>query len=270
MSINTNVSSFMSRVNLENTSGKLADSVQKLSTGFRINSASDDAAGMAIATRMTSQIRGMEVAKRNTQDGISFTQTAESAMGVQMDQLQRARELAVQASNGSLSGTDRTKLSTESSALMAELNEVATKTEFNGNKLLDGSVTTVDFQVGANAGDTRTVALTDTKASTLGVDSLDLSTAAKATAAITSIDAAIDKISDGRSSLGSSQNRLESTIDNLNVSLTNSTASRSRIEDTDYAAEVANMTKQQILQQAGVAMMSQANSIPQSILSLLR
>jgi flagellin len=284
----------------------LAKSLERLSSGQRINSASDDAAGMAIASRMTAQIKGMDAAKRNTQDGISLTQTAEGAMGVQVEQLQRTRELAVQASNGMLSQSDRDKLNTEAVALMAELNEVATNTNFNGNKLLDGSISSVELQVGANTGETRTINLIDTDADTLNVTGetftitgttgaevwasdvsgvaattagTDGATAAKhinlqtqdnAQAALTTLDSALDTVQGGRSNMGAYQNRLEQTTANLDVSINNTTASRGRIQDADFAKETADMTKNQILSQAGVAMLSQANQLPQNVLSLLR
>jgi len=312
--ITTNVTSLVAQNNLDKSSNNLAKSLERLSSGQRINSASDDAAGMAIASRMTAQIRGMDAAKRNTQDGISLTQTAEGAMGVQVEQLQRTRELAVQASNGMLSQSDRNKLNTEAVALMAELNEVAEKTKFNGNALLDGSIADVVLQVGANTGETRTVTLVDTSTDKLLVQGetftvadqgtldvaddiwgtnatggsvglthaafnstitttaghINLQTQLNAQEAITSLDTALDSVQTGRSNMGAYQNRLEQTITNLDVSINNTSASRGRIQDADFAMETANMTKNQILSQAGVAMLSQANSLPQSVLSLIK
>ncbi len=268
--ITTNVTSLQAQNNLDKSSTALAKSLERLSSGQRINSASDDAAGMAIASRMTAQIRGMDMAKRNTQDGISLVQTAEGAMGVQVEQLQRTRELAVQASNGMLSSSDRGKLNTEATALMEELDEIATGTKFNGNNILNAA-TTFKVQVGANAGETRDITMVDTQASTLSVDTLDLATSvATASAAITAIDAALDTVQSGRSNMGAYQNRMEQTITNLDVSINNQTASRGRIQDADFAKETADMTKNQILAQAGVAMLSQANQLPQNVLSLLR
>ncbi len=263
------MNSLYSQKYLEKSSKELSKSIEKLSSGFRINSAADDAAGMAIASRMTAQIRGMDMAKRNTQDGISMVQTAEGAMGVQVEQLQKARELAVQAANGTLSASDRTKLNTEASGLMSELNEIATDTQFNGNNLLD-SGNTFKLQVGANSGETRDVETIDTKSATLGVDAIDLSTTASASTAIDTIDAALETIQSARADMGSYQNRLEQTISSLNVSISNATASRSRIRDTDYAKETAAMTKSQILAQAGIAMLTQANQMPQNILAMLK
>ena len=285
--ISTNVTSLVAQNNLDKSSSNLAKSLERLSSGQRINSASDDAAGMAIASRMTAQIRGMDAAKRNTQDGISLVQTAEGAMGVQVEQLQRTRELAVQASNGMLSESDMNKLNTEAVALMSELNEVATKTKFNGNEILTSgaAATAVTLQVGANQGETREVQLVDTTAATLKVtgetfatgsvgttsaDKINLQSAANAQNAITTIDVALDTVQTGRSNMGAYQNRLEQTITNLDVSVNNQSASRGRIQDADFAKETAEMTKNQILQQAGVAMLSQANQLPQNVLSLLR
>ena len=286
--ITTNVTSLQAQNNLDKSSSALAKSLERLSSGQRINSASDDAAGMAIASRMTAQIRGMDAAKRNTQDGISLVQTAEGAMGVQVEQLQRTRELSVQASNGMLSFEDRTKLNTEAVALMDELNKIATETNFNGNKLLDGSIASMIVQVGANATETRDITFVDTTAATLLVAGESFATAAAASAsgttagsinlqnvtnaseAITTIDAALDAVQSGRSNMGAYQNRLEQTISNLDVSINNASASRGRIQDADFAKETADMTKNQILAQAGVAMLSQANQLPQNVLSLLR
>lgn len=303
--ITTNVTSLTAQNNLDKSSANLAKSLERLSSGQRINSAADDAAGMAIASRMTAQIKGMDAAKRNTQDGISLTQTAEGAMGVQVEQLQRTRELAVQASNGMLSQSDRNKLNTEAVALMSELDEVATKTTFNGNKLLDGTVASVELQVGANNGETRTMNLVDTTAATLNVQGetftdsgtvavpswdtdataavetattiaatttgyINLQSQDNAQAALDVIDTALDTVQGGRSNMGAYQNRLEQTITNLDVSINNTSASRGRIQDADFAKETANMTKNQILSQAGVAMLSQANQLPQNVLTLIR
>ncbi len=287
--ITTNVTSLQAQNNLDKSSTALAKSLERLSSGQRINSASDDAAGMAIASRMTAQVRGMDMAKRNTQDGISLVQTAEGAMGVQVEQLQRTRELAVQASNGMLSEADRTKLNTEAVALMDELDEIAQGTNFNGNKLLDGSndtaATAMKVQVGANAGETRDIVFVDTSAATLKVtgeafavgsvavtsaNKINLQSVTNASNAITTIDAALDTVQSGRSNMGAYQNRMEQTITNLDVSINNASASRGRIQDADFAKETADMTKNQILAQAGVAMLSQANQLPQNVLSLLR
>ena len=303
--ISTNITSLQAQNNLDKSSSALAKSLERLSSGQRINSASDDAAGMAIASRMTAQIRGMDAAKRNTQDGISMVQTSEGAMGVQVEQLQRTRELAVQASNGMLSVEDRSKLNTEAVALMDELNKIATETNFNGNKLLDGSITNMVVQVGANAGETRDIVFVNTTALALNVqgetfvnngttaapswdtdatagvetlaaigataaDHVNLQTVTNASAAITTIDAALDAVQSGRSNMGAYQNRMEQTITNLDVSINNASASRGRIQDADFAKETADMTKNQILAQAGVAMLSQANQLPQNVLSLLR
>ena len=380
--ITTNVTSLVAQNNLSKASESLASNLERLSSGQRINSASDDAAGMAIASRMTSQITGMEMAKRNTQDAISMTQTAEGAMGVQVEQLQRVRELAVQASNGMLNATDRNKLENEADALIQELDKVATETNYNGNSLLAGEQD-ITFQVGADKGDTRTVALVDTRSSVLGtkgtvtassdgantfdantdanftvamataeqahksgtdfttnnnitmavdgtmtggnfssfevgdtgtitvyedkglateiatdmqitvtnndavagqfsveytdtagtgdaLSKMDISTAEGAMAAIEAVDNALDTVQTARSNMGTYQNRFEQVTDNLNSSIQNTSAARGRIQDTDFAKETADMTKNQILSQAGVSMLSQANQLPQNVLSLLR
>jgi len=419
--ISTNVTSLVAQTNLAKSSTALAGNLERLSSGQRINSASDDAAGMAIASRMTSQIRGNEMAKRNTADAISMTQTAEGAMGVQVEQLQRARELAVQSANGMLASSDRAKLDNEQNALMAEFDKVATETTFNDNELLDGSgAATVSFQVGANSNETRDVTMVNTTAAALthsfvsggvaaqtavdaqsavsadiyaaqgqidaatagkidlsamvnagdtltvksgstafgatdGTLTLDSSTglvdittiaggtpgttknavyelkdangnvkselsfesvvtaaaagtveltahtavaatekqdavAAIAAGTVTSqnlttmslttqqgaldsidvIDAALDTVQTARSNMGTYQNRFEQVSANLDVSIANTSASRGRIQDADFAKETADMTKNQILSQAGVAMLSQANQLPQNVLSLLR
>ena len=377
--ISTNVTSLVAQNNLSKATGSLASNLERLSSGQRINSASDDAAGMAIASRMTAQIKGMEMAKRNTQDAISMTQTAEGAMGVQVEQLQRVRELSVQASNGMLNAGDREKLNNEATSLVSELDKVATETNYNGNSLLAGAQD-ITFQVGADNGDTRTVKLVDTRSSVLGTsgtvtassngatsfdantdanftvamasaekahksgtdfsssvtmdaagtmtggdfsayevgdtgtitvyedkglateiatdmqitvtnnsaagefsveytgtagsgDSLakmDISTAEGAMAAIESVDNALDTIQTSRSNMGSYQNRFDQVTDNLNTSIQNTSAARGRIQDADFAKETAEMTKNQILSQAGVSMLSQANSMPQNVLALLR
>jgi flagellin len=382
--ISTNVTSLVAQSNLAKSSTALAGNLERLSSGQRINSASDDAAGMAIASRMTSQIRGNEMAKRNTADAISMVQTAEGAMGVQVEQLQRARELAVQSANGMLADSDRQKLDNEQDALIQEFDKVATETTFNENSLLDGSISAgVQFQVGANANETRIVDLVDTRAASLGgtestttsvagatfnitqaaaitggaaastvltqvgtdgsdfsglmeidntnaattgttvkfsatatsltngesgtiqvtdangetadlkitvtdatakefsveyVDvagtgslaSMDITTQTSANEAITTIDTALDSLQTARSDMGTYQNRFEQVSSNLDVSLANTSAARGRIQDADFAKETADMTKNQILSQAGVAMLSQANQLPQNVLSLLR
>ena len=390
--INTNVASLNAQRNLESSSSNLNKSIERLSSGLRINSASDDAAGMAIASRMTSQVRGMEQASRNTSDAVSLTQTAEGAMGEQVEMLQRVRELAVQSSNGMLSASDRTKLDNEAQALISEIDRVAKTTSFNGVNLLDGASdisngTGADFQIGSNAGQSlkvetenttkeglqlddynttgatgatvtnatdaetfyiesditgsavateisiaaqadaasKTEALIDAineKTSTTGVlavagtagvelrtaegvtvsvdeddsgtaygtaagtaasdlglaaatmtasgNELDISSQDGAKTAILQIDDALDTIQSARSEMGTYQNRLEATTSNLSTQIQGVSGAKSRIEDADFASETAKMTRNQIMSQAGVSMLSQANALPQNVLSLLR
>ena len=271
MIINTNISSLVSRSNLNKANNNLNDVMQQLSSGKRINSAKDDAAGLAIATRMQSRSNGMEVAMRNANDGISMIQTAESALGSVSNILQRMRELAVQANNGTNSATDKTSIQSEIDQLVAEIGNIATKTEFNGVKLLDGSQANVTLHIGNEAGDTLDVALSNATAATLGVDALDVETNGTTTAAaITAITAALDDVSTARAEFGAFQNRLEFTIDNLSSGRTNLEASRSRIEDADMAKASSDMAKNKVLVQSGVAMLSQANQSPQMVLQLLQ
>ena len=373
--INTNLASLNTQRNLGASQASLNTSIQRLSTGLRVNSAKDDAAGLAIAERMSSQIRGLNVAARNANDGVSLAQTAEGSLGKIGDMVQRMRELAVQSSNATNSNTDRAALQAEVSQLKLEIDRVATTATFNGTKLLDGSFTAAKFQVGANADEAITVAgitnaqlagmgvvnraatqsstaITDLTATALGdltingidigvlnaagttqerqaqiVDainristttgvgaffdtqnnviamtssatitltgaagaqvgfvaadsavaaasanmaSLDISSYGGAQLAMQQADAALTQINGARANLGAVQSRFESAIANIQIASENSTAARSRIMDTDFAAETAAMTRAQILQQAGTAMLSQANQLPQQVLSLLR
>jgi flagellin len=375
--INTNIASLNAQRNLNSSQTSLTTSLQRLSSGLRINSAKDDAAGLAIATRFSSQINGLNQAARNANDGISLAQTAEGALGTVTDNLQRIRDLSVQSANATNSLSDRQAMNTEAQQLMSEINRVATTTSFNGVKLLDGSFSSQDFQVGANAGETITVSsianaqssalgstsvatmngvqatgyatavvagnltingtdigplaaaatqqgrvaqvkdainaisaqthvaasvdsssgnLVLTSASTItvggtaapatvGIDpahaaatvatttgfaSLDLSSAAGASLAIGYMDSALASVNNSRATLGAVQNRFSSVVTNLQTTSENFSASRSRIQDTDFASETANLTRAQILQQAGTAMLAQANSLPQTVLSLLK
>lgn len=268
--INTNVMSLNAQRNLSSSSNDLGTSIQRLSTGLRINSAKDDAAGLAISERFTSQIRGLNQAVRNANDGISLAQTAEGAMVEVTNNLQRIRELAVQSANGTNSASDQDALQAEVTERLAEIDRIATQTDFNGTALLDGTFSAVDFQVGANAGDTiQITAINDMQTAGLSVDAVDIGDGGDASAAITSIDAALATVNSDRAYLGAVQNRFESTIANLQTTSENLSASRSRIQDTDFAAETANLTRGQILQQAGTAMLAQANAAPQNVLSLL-
>lgn len=236
--------------------------MQRLSSGLRINSSKDDAAGLAIATRMDSQVRGQQVAIRNANDAISFAQVAEGGLAKQTDALQRMRELAVQSINGTNTSTDRANLNAEFTQLTAEVTRLATATKFNGTTVFGATQT---FQVGADAGDTITTA--SVAAATISGSVTD---AAAASAALTAIDAALTSANTNRATLGAIQNRFESVVSNLNVSVENQSAAKSRIMDADFAAETANLTRGQILQQAGTAMLAQANSLPNNVLSLLR
>ncbi|PCJ88935.1 MAG: flagellin [Thiotrichaceae bacterium] len=384
LTINTNVASLNAQRNLSSSSMNLATSLERLSSGLRINSAKDDAAGLAISERMTTQIRGMNVAMRNASDGVSLAQTAEGSLDSVSDALQRIRELAVQSANATNSDSDRAALNAEAQQLKSEVDRVATQTNFNGVKLLDGSFTNQTFQVGANAGETiavsgivdakssalgttdiatqsgiastanaatlvtgtdftitnaagNAIALNDfttgataatnatavaaaineksgetgvfatidsaaptvveltsdhdfttataataavaitgfagaanTTVATVGFDTLDLSTAGGANLAIQYMDSALTAVNTARADLGAIQTRFESVVNNLAINSENTSAARGRILDADFALETANLTKNQILQQAGTAMLAQANQIPQNVLSLLR
>ncbi len=272
-SINTNVMSLNAQRNLSASSGALATSMQRLSSGLRVNSAKDDSAGLAIAERMNAQVKGMNVAIRNANDGISLAQTAEGALGKVGDSLQRMRELAVQSANATNSTTDRANLNTEYQALNAEVTRVLTGTKFNGNDLLSTADSKV-FQVGANnvATDQITVSTTalQSGAGVAAVTASVITDAATSLASMNSLDTAINEITTARASFGAVQNRFDSVISNLQVASENQAASRGRIMDADFATETSNLSRGQILQQAGTAMIAQANQLPQGVLSLLR
>jgi len=270
--VQTNVASLNGQRNLSSSTNALSTSMQRLSSGMRINSAKDDAAGLQISNRLTSQINGLGVAQRNAQDGISMAQTAEGALGESTAILQRMRDLAVQSANGSNSDEDRLSLNKEVTALQTELTRIAEKTSFGDRSLLQGSFGGgVEFQVGAKANETITVTIGSMGASAIGVSAgaVGVSTAASAQNAIDKIDTAIATIDSQRADLGAIQNRFEHTISNLANVQENVSASRSRIRDTDFATETAAMTRNQILQQAGTSILAQANQLPQSALSLL-
>ncbi len=277
LTINTNVPSLNAQRNLTSSSADLATSLQRLSSGLRINSAKDDAAGLAISSRMTTQINGMNVAMRNANDGVSLAQTAEGSLASVSDALQRIRELAVQSVNATNSGTDRAALNTEAQQLVAEIDRVAAQTNFNGVKLLNGSFANQTFQVGANSGETIVVAaIADATSATLfatattTAGSIDLANALDADDAILVMDVALEAVNTARAGLGALQSRFESVVSNLAINAENTSAARGRIMDADFAAETASLTRNQILQQAGTAMLAQANQIPQNVLSLLR
>jgi flagellin len=270
--VSTNTASLNGQNNLSRSTGALQTSMQRLSSGMRINSAKDDAAGLQISNRLTSQINGLGVAQRNAQDGISMAQTAEGALQESTNILQRMRDLSVQAANGSNSVADRGSMNKEIVALQTELTRISDKTTFGDRELLSGSFSAgVTFQVGAKANETITVTIGDMDAAKLSVDAavLNVNTQTGAQSAITSIDAAIKKVDGQRADLGAVQNRFEHTINNLANVQENVSASRSRIRDTDFATETAQMTKNQILQQAGTSILAQANQLPQAALSLL-
>jgi flagellin len=280
MQINTNLAANNAYRNLSNTQNDLSKSLEKLSSGLRINRAADDAAGLAISEGLKSQVNGMGVAARNAQDGISVIQTAEGSLTEAHSILQRVRDLAVQAGNDSNSEAARTAIKTEVNALGEELTRIGSSTNFNGTTLLDGATSgdgtgKMAFQVGAGAtpaNDTITVTLTGADIKTMGatIGALTFDTAANAQSSITAADLAIGTVSTERSKLGAVQNRFESVIKNLQVSKENLSAANSRIRDTDMAEEMVKFTKANILSQAGTAMLAQANQSGQGVLQLLR
>jgi len=265
MQINTNVNSLNAQRNLTSSQNSLAVSMQRLSSGLRVNSAKDDAAGLAIADRMNAQIRGINVAIRNANDGISLAQTAEGALATVTDALQRMRELAVQAQNGSNGTSDRINLDAEYQALSAEITRIAAQTKFNGTAIIGASAGAQTFQVGANNGDTLTV--TTTQVTTV---TGDLLTAGAASTAVAALDTKLDTITTNRASYGAAMSRLGFAISNLAITGENQSAARGRIMDADFAAETANLSRAQILQQAGSAMVAQANQLPNQVMALLR
>jgi flagellin len=264
--INSNVEAFNAHRQLAMTSDKAAKSMERLSSGYRINRAADDAAGLAISEKLRGQIRGLSQAQRNAQDGVSLVQTAEGSLNEVHSMLQRVRELAVQYQNGTLSTSDQAAITAEAQQLSQEIERIGKGADFNGNKLLNGPGT-ISFQVGANDGDiiaVTTASLGGTIGGTVG--NIDVTS----TTAIAGIDKAITAVSSLRSSFGAVQNRLEHTLNNLATYQENLTASESRIRDVDMASEMVEFSKNQILQQAGTSMLAQANQAPQAVLSLLR
>jgi flagellin len=270
--VNTNVTSINAQRNLASVSDRLGSNFRRLSTGLRISTAADDAAGLAISERLRSQVRSLEQAKRNANDGISFVQTAEGALNEVSSILTRLRELAVQSSNGSVSNQDKETLDEEFQSLVNEINRIGRSTEFNGIKLLDGSSSSISFQVGFGTTtgiDTIAVSLSAALSTTLSLNSLDIGSGGATTTAITNIDTAINTISSLRGSLGAIQNRLGSTINNLAIQVENLSSAESRIRDVDVAYETAQLTRNSILQQASISVLAQANAQPQSALTLL-
>ena len=265
MTINSNIVSLNAQRNLTMSQSSLATSMERLSSGLRVNSAKDDAAGLAIATRQNAQVRGIAVAIRNANDGISLAQTAEGALATITDALQRMRELAVQAQNGSNGTGDRANLNTEYQQLSQEITRIASQTKFNGTAIVGASAGAQVFQVGPNGGDTLTIT-TSTVTTVAG----DLTTAANASTAVGAIDTSLDTINTSRATYGAAMSRFSMAIQNLQITGENMAAARGRIMDADFAAETANLSRAQILQQAGSAMVAQANQLPNQVLALLR
>ena len=280
LTINTNIASLNAQRNLNASQGSLATSMQRLSSGLRVNSAKDDAAGLAIAERMNAQVRGMNVAVRNANDGISMSQTAEGALSQVGNGLQRMRELAVQARNSTNSSSDKDSLNKEFAQLQAEISRVLGGTTFNGKHILGADATSLTFQIGANtsADDTITIStsnMTLDPTITAVTNSLTALIDASATSGaigtvIDNIDKALDNINDTRATFGATQSRFDAIITNLQVGVENQSAARSRIMDADFASETANMSRAQVLQQAGTAMVAQANQLPNQVLKLLQ
>ena len=262
--IQTNIEAYDAHRNLVNTENSLAQSMQRLSSGYRINSAADDAAGLAISERLRAQIGGLDQAQRNIQDGVSLVQTAEGSLTQVHAMLQRIRDLAVQYQNGTLSTTDKQAIQSEVNQLSSEIERIGSSAQFNGISLLS-SATTISFQVGANNGDVISVTMISL-GSTVNTASFSLASST----GISSIDAAINAVSAADATFGAVENRLNYTLSNASIYEENLTSSESRIRDVDMASEMVNFTKLQILQQAGTSMLSQANQLPQSILTLLR
>jgi len=276
--INTNLASLNAQRNLSGTQGQLSTAIQRLSSGLRVNSAKDDAAGLAIANRMDAQARGMNVAIRNANDGISLSQVAEGALGKVSDMLQRMRELAVQSANATNTAADRLSLNAEYRQLGDEIDRTLQSTRFNGQAILAGDAGGLSFQIGANSATTDRLSITTSNmaanpsiaAVSVSTSMISGTTGGTATAAISTIDAALDTVNAERATYGAVQNRFEAVIANLQIASENQTAARSRIVDADFAKETAALTRAQILQQAGTAMLAQANQVPQQVLQLLQ
>lgn len=271
--INTNVSALRAQNNSRVASQMQSQAMERLSSGKRINAAKDDAAGLAIATRMDANARGLTQAIRNANDGISLAQTADSAAGSISDILVRMRELALQASTGTNGTTDRAAVQTEVAALISQIGDVASRTTFNGNTLINGGTSTTagfDIQTGLNATEVVNIRIANLNATGLGVATLDFSTAAGATGALATLDTAIQTVATERANLGAQQNRLSSAVDNLTSGVTNLAESKSRIEDADFSVESTNLAAAGILAQASTAMLAQANQSSQGVMNLLR
>ena len=271
MSVRTNIASMTAAGQLGRTNKGLTNSLSKISSGMRINSASEDAAGLGVATNLESQVISTRQAMRNTNDGISIIQTAESAANEVTDILQRMRELAVQSSSETLADTERSFITDEFNQLRSEVSRIASVTEFNGLQLADGTTSSLSVQVGIqNASSSRIdIQLGDLTTSGLGIDSLDLSSVTSARASIDSLDTALNSVNSFRSQFGAVQNRLDSALNNSQINVEALSGASSQIMDTDFATETSNLTKLQIMQQAGVASLAQAKNINQSVISLL-
>jgi len=271
--VNTNIASINAQRNTAQVTTRLARNYQKLSTGLRISTAADDAAGLAISERLRSQVRSLSQASRNANDGISLVQVGEGALNEVSNILVRLRELTIQSANGSSSTADKNTIKEEFDSLVNEVNRIAQSTEFNGIRLLDGSSTSVTFQVGINTTanvDQLDVSLTPALSTSLGLSSLDVGSGGSTSTAILAIDSAINAVSQLRGKFGSLQNRLQSTIANLGVASESLSAAESRIRDVDVAYETAELTRNNILQQASISILAQANQQPQSALTLLQ
>ena len=272
--VNTNINALFAQNALKVNGRELSKSMQQLSSGSRINSSGDDAAGLAIVSTMTAQIRGLNQAVRNANDGISMLQTAEGAMNTQSNILQRMRELAIQASTATYSSAQRGYLQTEFSALTTQISNIASQTTWNGVYILDGTGGTsgsFDIQVGTSSGQTVTVTIANVTTSSSGLSvSGDISTSSGATTALSVIDDALDTLNDARATIGAGINQLTYAADNMTNMIQNYAASRSQIADTDYATATSNMARAQIIQQAATAMLAQANQAPQYVLMLLK
>ncbi|MBM3976318.1 MAG: flagellin FliC [Planctomycetes bacterium] len=267
--VNTNIASMTSQRNLGAVTDRLQGNYSRLSSGLRIATAADDAAGLGISERMRSQIRSLAQNARNALDGISLAQSAEGALNETSNTLVRMRELAIQASNGTLSAADRATIDSEFQALKEEIDRIAAETEFNGIALLDGSTTTVEIQVGLDSGDVITIDLQDVTTTTMGISTTGVTTVTAASDSLALIDNAITTLNTTRGDMGAAQNRILSSYRSINNTKENLSAAESRIRDVDVAAETADLSRNSIMQQAAVAILSQANTQPQLALSLL-
>jgi flagellin len=273
--INTNILSMTAQANLNHTQNSLATSVERLSSGLRINSAMDDPAGLAISTRMGTQVSGMQVAMRNANDAISLSQVADGTLGTVSNMLQSMRDLAVQAANGTNGTSDLANLQTEFTSLAGEINRELSQTTFNGKAVLGSDAGTTSYQVGANANQSVNLVTTNLASSgsvtTVTLDTTSIAAGGSTAAAmITSIDSALTAVNTERAKYGADESEFQGVISNLQIGVTNQSAAESRIRDADYAQETASLTRAQILQQAGTAMLAQANALPQSVLNLLK